>query len=75
MFGKTKLSLGALVALASAQSAPGFPISASQQLTVAFGNNTVSPPGELIPRGGTYSNPLILLVSGLCSSADAQPRR
>ncbi|KAF2024679.1 PEBP-like protein [Setomelanomma holmii] len=59
MFGKTQLSLGALLALAAAQSAPGFPIQASQQLTVAFGNNTVSPPGELIPRGETARPPSI----------------
>jgi hypothetical protein len=59
MCGKTALSLGAIVALAAAQAAPGFPVSASQQLTVAYGNNTVSPPGELIPRGGTYSHRII----------------
>jgi hypothetical protein len=53
MFGKTVLSIGAVTALAAAQSAPGFPVSASQSLTVTYGNNTVSPPGELIPRGGT----------------------
>jgi len=55
MSAKTTLSFGALIALAAAQSAPGFPVSASQQLTVAYGNNTVSPPGELIPRGGMCS--------------------
>jgi hypothetical protein len=54
MPAKTTLSFGALIALAGAQSAPGFPVSASQQLTVKYGNNTVSPPGELIPRGGMY---------------------
>ncbi|KAH7095196.1 phosphatidylethanolamine-binding protein [Paraphoma chrysanthemicola] len=59
MIGKTILSLGGLVAFASAQSAPGFPIEASRQLTVAFGNNTVSPPGELIPRGETAQPPSI----------------
>ncbi|KAH4058790.1 hypothetical protein HBH50_231350 [Parastagonospora nodorum] len=56
---KTTLSFGALIALAGAQSAPGFPVSASQQLTVKYGNNTVSPPGELIPRGETASPPSI----------------
>jgi hypothetical protein len=56
MFGKTFLSIGALLAGAAAQSAPGFPVSASQQLTIVYaGNNTVSPPGELIPRGGMYT--------------------
>lgn len=54
MFVQTVLSFGALLSLTVAQSAPGFPVSAPQQLTVTFGNNTVSPPGELIPRGGTY---------------------
>lgn len=54
MPAKTTLSFGALIALAAAQSAPGFPVSASQQLTVTYGNNTVSPPGELIPRGRRY---------------------
>jgi hypothetical protein len=49
-------SIGALAAFATAQSAPGFPISASSSLTVAYGNNTVSPAGEMIPRGGMFSS-------------------
>lgn len=54
MFAKTITSISALLALTSAQSAPGFPIQASQPLAIAYGNNTVSPPGEMIPRGGMY---------------------
>lgn len=60
MFSKTILSFGALLAAtASAQTAPGFPIQASAQLGVAYGNNTVSPPGERIPRGETAQPPSI----------------
>jgi len=62
MFGKSILGVGALVSFASttiAQSAPGFPVSASTPLTVVYGNNTVSPPGELIPRGETAQPPSI----------------
>ncbi|KAF1920409.1 phosphatidylethanolamine-binding protein [Ampelomyces quisqualis] len=62
MFGKSFVSVGALVSLVtttSAQSAPGFPVSASTPLTVVYGNNTVSPPGELIPRGETAQPPRI----------------
>jgi hypothetical protein len=60
MFGKTLLSFGTLLVFAAAQAAPGFPVSASSQLTITYGNNnTVSPPGELIPRGGMC--PLYLL--------------
>ncbi|KAF1837950.1 hypothetical protein BDW02DRAFT_565456 [Decorospora gaudefroyi] len=55
MFGKTMLSVGALLlARATAETAPGFPIDVSQNLTITYGNNTVSPGGELIPRPGTY---------------------
>jgi hypothetical protein len=54
MFGKTILSFGAAVTIATAQTAPGFPVPASQSLTVRFGNNTVSPAGELIPRPGMF---------------------
>ncbi|KAF2129846.1 PEBP-like protein [Dothidotthia symphoricarpi CBS 119687] len=54
MLGKTLLSVGALLAVGSADVAPGFPIPASAQLSVSYGNNTVSPPGELIPRPGMY---------------------
>ncbi|KAF2827507.1 PEBP-like protein [Ophiobolus disseminans] len=57
MFGKTTFGVGALIACAAAQSAPGFPISAAQSLTVVYGNNTVSPPGELIPRPETAQSP------------------
>lgn len=55
MLGKTLASVTTLIGLASAQVAPGFPISAPQSLGLTFaGNNTVDPPGELIPRGGTF---------------------
>ncbi|CAO2656446.1 Nn.00g052490.m01.CDS01 [Neocucurbitaria sp. VM-36] len=63
MFGKTILSFGALLAVAIAETAPGFPIQASQQLSVAYGNNTVSPPGERIPRGETAQTPTISYAS------------
>ncbi|KAH7401336.1 phosphatidylethanolamine-binding protein [Pyrenochaeta sp. MPI-SDFR-AT-0127] len=60
MLGNTILSFGALLAAtATAQTAPGFPIQASAQLSVAYGNNTVSPPGERIPRGETAQLPNI----------------
>jgi hypothetical protein len=50
---KTILTTAALLACATADAAPGFPIRATSNLTVTYGNNTVSPGGELIPRGGT----------------------
>ncbi|KAH8644160.1 PEBP-like protein [Alternaria alternata] len=58
MFTKTILSATALLAgVATAATAPGFPIQVSQNLTVMYGNNTVSPGGELIPRPGS---PLVI---------------
>ncbi|OAK95278.1 PEBP-like protein [Phaeosphaeriaceae sp. SRC1lsM3a] len=59
MLAKQFLSLSAVLSLVGAQTAPGFPVSASSSLTVAYGNNTVSPPGELIPRGETAQPPSI----------------
>jgi len=60
MLANTIASFATVVALATAQVAPGFPVSASQSLTLVFaGNNTVSPPGELIPRGETAQAPVI----------------
>ncbi|KAH7394089.1 phosphatidylethanolamine-binding protein [Phaeosphaeria sp. MPI-PUGE-AT-0046c] len=59
MVAKQLLSLSALLWSAGAQTAPGFPVSASSSLAMAFGNNTVSPPGELIPRGETAQPPSI----------------
>lgn len=52
MFGKTILTIAAAVGIATAQTAPGFPVPASQSLVVRYGNNTVSPAGEMIPRPG-----------------------
>lgn len=55
MFTKTILSATALLAgVATAGSAPGFPIDVTQNLTVTYSNNTVSPGGERIPRPGTF---------------------
>lgn len=52
MFGKALLTFAAALGIAAAQTAPGFPLPATQSLVVRFGNNTVSPAGELIPRPG-----------------------
>lgn len=54
MIANTILSVGAamLAVGANAQSAPGFPVPVTQNLQVFWGFNTVSPPGELIPRPG-----------------------
>lgn len=52
MFAKSILTVAAAVGAATAQTGPGFPVPASQSLVVSFGNNTVSPAGELIPRPG-----------------------
>ncbi|RYN84125.1 hypothetical protein AA0117_g950 [Alternaria alternata] len=60
MFTKTILSATALLAgVATAATAPGVPIQVSQNLTVMYGNNTVSPGGELIPRPETAQPPTI----------------
>ena len=53
MFAKTVLTAAAVVGAATAQTGPGFPVPASQPLVVSFGNNTIAPAGELIPRPGT----------------------
>ena len=58
MFAKTILTAAAALGVATAQTGPGFPIPATQALTVSFGNNTVSPAGELIPRPGMVARPL-----------------
>lgn len=55
MFGKTILTIAAALGVATAQTGPGFPLPASQGLVVDFGNNTVSPAGELIPRPGMFA--------------------
>lgn len=52
MLGKTVLAIAAAVGAASAQTGPGFPVPARQGLYASFGNNSVAPPGELIPRPG-----------------------
>ncbi|KAJ8112200.1 hypothetical protein OPT61_g5383 [Boeremia exigua] len=57
MFGTTFLAIAAALSVASAQTGPGFPVPASQSLVVSFGNNTVSPAGELIPRPETRNPP------------------
>lgn len=46
------MAFGVLLAAASADVAPGFPIPAPARLDVSYGGNAVSPPGELIPRPG-----------------------
>lgn len=53
MFGKTVFSFGAVLAVATAQTGPGFPLPVTQSLGVRFESNTVSPAGELIQRPGT----------------------
>ncbi|OAL46238.1 hypothetical protein IQ07DRAFT_590991 [Pyrenochaeta sp. DS3sAY3a] len=55
MLGKIVLGVSALLAVVNAETAPGFPIQVAQRLEVAYGNNTVSPPGERIPRPGRCS--------------------
>jgi hypothetical protein len=46
-------ALAALFDGSVATTAPSFPIAGGQlDLTISFGNNSVSPPGELIPRAG-----------------------
>ncbi|OSS46359.1 hypothetical protein B5807_08395 [Epicoccum nigrum] len=59
MFTKTILTAAAALGVATAQTGPGFPIPATQALTVSFGNNTISPAGELIPRPETANPPNI----------------
>ncbi|KAF2849364.1 PEBP-like protein, partial [Plenodomus tracheiphilus IPT5] len=60
MVGKSVFGVGALMAASvTAQTAPDFPIQVSQQLGVAYGNNTVSPPGEKFPRPETANPPSI----------------
>lgn len=49
------LALAAILDVTYGTAAPNFPIPGGPaDLTVAFGSNTVSPPGELIPRAGTH---------------------
>lgn len=60
MFAKSILTAAAVVGVATAQTGPGFPVPASQPLVVSFGNNTVSPAGELIPRPGMHPGQLPL---------------
>ncbi|KAF1844066.1 PEBP-like protein [Cucurbitaria berberidis CBS 394.84] len=57
MFGRSILSFGALLAAVVAQTAPGFPIKASEELSVNYGTNTISPPGERVPRNDTALPP------------------
>lgn len=52
MLGKILLTVAAALSAVSAQTGPGFPVPAFQSLVVRFGNNTVSPAGELISRPG-----------------------
>lgn len=63
MFNFKVLSVCALAALfdgAIATTAPNFPIEGGQaDLTLSFGNNSVSPPGELIPRAETANPPTV----------------
>ncbi|KAF1956559.1 PEBP-like protein, partial [Byssothecium circinans] len=39
--------------------APNFPVAGGPDLTLSFGSNNVSPPGELIPRAETVNAPTI----------------
>ena len=56
MFSKSLVGAGAaalFAGLATAETGPGFPIATSQNLSVTYGNNTISSGGELVPRPGT----------------------
>ena len=58
MFNKKIVTAGAaalFAGVATAEVAPGFPIRGGANLTVIYGNDTVSPAGELLPRPGMYS--------------------
>jgi len=58
----TVFSLSTLAASTFAQLPAGVlppPLSVGQNLTIAYGENVVSPPGELIPRGDTANPPTI----------------
>lgn len=39
----------------AAQTPVGFTPIVSQTLSVSYGNNSISPPGELVPRPGTIT--------------------
>ncbi|KZM25101.1 uncharacterized protein EKO05_0009838 [Ascochyta rabiei] len=73
MFGKTILTVAAAMGAAIAQTGPGFPVPATQALTVSFGNNTVSPAGELIPRPETVNPPSISTPVWWASSDTESP--
>ncbi|KAF9700847.1 hypothetical protein EKO04_000470 [Ascochyta lentis] len=73
MFGKFILTVAAAMGVASAQTGPGFPVPATQALTVRFGNNTVSPAGELIPRPETANPPNISTPVWWASSDNEDP--
>ncbi|KAJ4405113.1 hypothetical protein N0V91_005475 [Didymella pomorum] len=68
MFAKSILTAAAVVGAATAQTGPGFPVPASQPLVVSFGNNTVSPAGELIPRPETANPPNVSVTSWYATS-------
>ncbi|KAF1923600.1 PEBP-like protein [Didymella exigua CBS 183.55] len=75
MFTKSILTVAAAIGAATAQTGPGFPVPASQPLIVSFGNNTVSPAGELIPRPETASPPNVSVTAWPASSdsSDSTP--
>lgn len=75
MFNKTTLTLAAVLGAATAQTGPGFPVPASQSLTVSFGNNTVSPAGELIPRPGTIKKWLCEMNRSNAACRDREPSK
>jgi hypothetical protein len=43
-----------ILATASAQSAPGFPLNVTENLPVAYGDLPVDPVGVLLARSGTW---------------------
>lgn len=62
MFNKKIVTAGAaalFAGIATAEVAPGFPIRGGANLTVIYGNDTVSPAGELLPRPVTAQRPTI----------------
>ncbi len=62
MLGLSILSGTALLAFATAQTAPGFPIQVDKELSIAYGAVAVDPPGKMIPQGGKYTRRLETLL-------------
>lgn len=59
MLTKTLVGAAVLAAAVRAEVAPGFPLKPGGNLTVIYGNDTVEPPGEMLPRAVTAQPPTI----------------